>query len=336
MFNLEDTKALIESVNTGVAMTDDEKATLANDVHTKLTEAFEACKKEARDAALAEAKENFRKERVKTYNRGKNASKEVNEALVREAEENGYAAGKEAAEQEMAGKESEISEELIAKLEELCKEFDKASRLVEIATHEASKEYFKESTKPLISDFIDNAINESFPKKLIVDYDRMQQLQSMCESFKKALLINDEQVVEAVKQAQTSVAEELTEAKVSLKEQTQKRISAEKMLESTKAENYLLRKVAALPTAEQKVMLESFDGKSISQINESFDREHLKFIRSHELTKPMVTETVIVESKTDDSEAQSDVAPVVESTAKTPQSASTMDAYVAVCKNMHY
>ena len=47
----------------------------------------------------------------------------------------------------MAGKESEISEELIAKLEELCKEFDKASRLVEIATHEASKEYFKRVNK---------------------------------------------------------------------------------------------------------------------------------------------------------------------------------------------
>ena len=161
----------------------------------------------------------------------------------------------------------------------------------------------------------------------------------MCESFKKSLLLTDADVSEAVKQARASVENELVEAKNSLREQTQKRISAEKLLESVQSENLLLQKVAALPTAEQKVMLESFKGKSAAEINESFDREHLKYLRRTEAAKPVVTDVVneATQKKAEENAAAasktvSESTAAAETSAKKPES--VMDAYVRGCKLM--
>ena len=342
MFTIEETQKLVESVSVA-NLTEDEKKVVVEDVHQKLTEAFEKAKAEGREAAVAEAKETLKQERMKSFNRGMKSAKTKIDEAVAEAEANGFEAGKEAAQKEAEENENEVSEELVAKLEELCKEFDIATRLVEIATHENTKEYFKESTKAAISEFVNRKVNESMPEKLVVDYDRLQQYQQLCESFKSMLVVNDQTVAEAAEQAKASIAEELNEAKASLKATQVSRIKAEQLCESLKAQNLLLKKVAKLPVREQKELLESFKDATVDQINENFESALMKLNHRRGEEQKAVVNDVICESAKAKSEAETKetTEKVNESVQKVEESAKPagVDSYMArmaeVCKHMH-
>lgn len=345
MFTKEDVKQLIESVNVGT-LTEDEKGVLTDDVYKRLNEAFEKCKEDTRKECQKEAADKLKKERVKSFKHGETSANEKTSEAIKIAEATAFEAGREQGVKESEANEEEVSEELIAKIEELCKEFDISSKLVELATHESSKEYFKESTKQAVSDFIEKKINESFPQKMVVNYDRLNKLEEVFESLKSTLTVNDESVCEARIAAQEAVQNELDEAKEGLQVQTKKRIAAEQMLESVKAENYLLKKISALPQNEQKEMLESFQGASIATIDESFDKEYQKVLRRHENGKRPVVNDVISESvvgKTLANEANGEnratmtnTITVNESKAKNGQKVSAptlMDAYVSRCRH---
>lgn len=345
MFSKEDVKQLIESVNVG-SLADDEKSVLVEDVHKKLTEAFEQCKKEAIEECTKEAEARLRRERVKSFKSGADSAKEMCESTIQQTESTAFAAGREQAINEAMEAEEEVSEELIAKLEELCKEFDISCKLVELATHEDTKEYFKESTKKAVSEFVEKKINESFPQKMIVNYDRLNKLEEVFESLKQTLTVSDESVCEAREAAKEAVRRELDEAKESLVVQTKKRIAAEQLLESTKAQNYLLRKVSALPVKEQQFMLESFNGATVAQINESFDKEYQRMLRKHGRSTPVVNDVIaestvgknLVREAEESAKATNGRESVNESASEKPQAQekSLMDAYTANCRYMKF
>jgi len=343
MFTKEDVKQLIESVNVG-SLTEDEKNVLTEDVHKKLEDAFNKYKAEALEECTKAAEEKLRKEKVKSFKHGADSAKEMCESTIKSVEETAFQAGKEEAFKERDEHENEVSEQLIEKLEELCKEFDISSKLVELATHAETKEYFKESTKKAVSEFVEKKINESFPQKMIVNYDRLNKLEELFESMQHTFAVNDETVCEARQAAQEAVQKELDEAKDGLQTQTKKRIAAEQMLESVRAENYLLRKVSSLPVSEQKEMLESFKGASVAQINECFDKEYQKMLRKRGHTTPVVndviSESTVVKTlakEASEKTAASNKTAVNESTQSAAQKTPTlMDGYVAGCKYMRF
>lgn len=342
----EDVKKLIESINVG-KMNESEMDVLVEDTLKKLNESFDESFQKGREAGKAEVTESLRKERLESFQRGLAKGTQKVEAAINESEKIAFNAGHEQAIHEAEEKEAEVSKELLDLIEQLCIVFDKYTRLVEIATTESSKEFFKESVKNALIDFCDRKVNESFPKEVIVDYHRMQKLESVLESVKKVALITDADVSEAVEKAKESCAKEFTEAKQLAEDQTKKRIAAEQMLESVKAENYLLKKVQSLPVSDQKSLMESFKGASIESIDESFDREKQRLIERHQasvIQKPVVADVIcesriqklresrarkIEESaKTEKDGQKQQVNESAQQTAANP----VMDAYVSNCK----
>jgi hypothetical protein len=346
MFTLEDTKKLVETLNTGVALNESEAEVLANECFAKLSKSFDECAKKAYDKAVADTREEFKKERVKAFKRGKDAANECTERSVSEAEKNGFEAGKEVALKEAYEDESELVDSILGTVKKLCQNFDKVCRLVELVTKKDTEQEMQESFKTTIADFLDKKINESFPTKLVIDYDRLNVLENVCESFKKTLCINDKEVAKVVESTKNEIMQEFDETKEALKNQTQRRIQAEQLLESTKAENLLLKKVAKLPVGEQKALMESFKGASIATINESFDSEYQKLQRSHQAkavaSKPVVND-VICESANRRAERESRKT-VNESTARVNESAkenvtpamARMNSYAEACKYINF
>lgn len=293
MLNKEQVKKLIESMNVG-NITESEMDVLAEDTMTKLNESLTEQYEKGKADGMREANESIRKVRLESFQRGQEKGKESITEAVKAAEDAAFKAGRERGIAEAEEEEDEVAKELLDVIEELCIVFDKYVRLTEIVTHEKTKEEFKESAQKAIIEFCDRKINESFPEKDIVNYHRLQQLESLNESIKKLYLINDKDVAEAVAEAKESCAKEFNEAKMMAESQMKKRIAAEKMLESAQAENMLLKKVQNLPASDQKVLLESFKGASVETINESFDREYQRMVqrRSAMVQKPQVNDVV--------------------------------------------
>lgn len=339
MFTLEDTKKLVGTLNTGVALNEDEANLLAEECFKKLSESFGECEKRAYDKAVSDTREKFKKERIKAFKRGTDVANESAEKSVTEAEKNGYEAGRQSAIREAAERESEKVAELLGIVKGLCQEFDKTARLVEIITKKDTEEAMQESFKKTIGDFIGKKINESFPEKIVIDYDRLNVLESVCESFKKTLCINDKKVAEVVESTKNEIMQEFDETKEALKNQTQRRIQAERLLESVKAENLLLKKVSKLPVAEQKSLMESFKGASAETINESFDAEYQKLQRSRReamaAAKPVIND-IICESRMR-KEADKETKRINESaTSARSTVSSSMDDYARACKFLNF
>ena len=297
MFTKEQVKKLIESMNVG-NITESEMDVLAQDTMNRLNESFQKQYEKGKADGMREANESIRKIRLESFQHGQEKGMSSLNEAVEKAEDAAFKAGRERGIAESEEVEEEVSKELLDVIEQLCITFDKFVRLTEIVTHERTKEEFKESIQDKLVEFFDRKVEECFPEKDIVNYHRLQQLESLNESIKKLYLINDKDVSEAVKEARESCSKEFNEAKMMAESQMQKRIAAEKMLESVQAENYLLKKVQNLPSADQKQLLESFRGASIETINESFDRECQRMAqrRSSMVQQPKVND-IICESR---------------------------------------
>lgn len=186
-----------------------------------------------------------------------------------------------------------------------------------------------------MSEFIDRKIVESLPKQMVIDYDRLNQLENVCESVKTLLCVSDKEVSETANKIKDEYLQEIKESKAGLAEQTKRRIEAEQVAESLKAENLLLKKVSALPIAEQKVLTESFKGASVKTINENFDKEYSRLVQRRD-NRPAVVKDTICESRKPKIEVSKQ--PVVESTKKVEDSDSQiitesthMSDYVNIC-----
>lgn len=327
MFSIEDTKQLVESINFG-SLTEEELDTLVGDIHEKLESAFNECAVKAKEEAIAECGEQMKQEKATAYNEGYQAAKEEDNETISLTESTAFKAGVEEATKKNEEEASQKVIDLIGMVEEFVKMTDKFIRLSEDIGAEKATEEVKESFASTVSSFIDETINESMPKKTVVDYDRLRNLEGICESFKKVLSINDETIAESLKSTKDEFAKELASAKESLQEQTKRRIAAEQVLESIKAENLLLKKVSSLPTADQKVLLESFKGATIQQINEGFDVEKQKLHRTHLSFKPVVRD-IILESKKEEPKKQKRK---VNESVELPSRDDMMSSYVNSCK----
>ena len=297
MFTKEQVKKLIESMNVG-NITESEMDVLVQDTMNRLNESFQEQYEKGKSDGMKEANESIRKIRLESFQHGQEKGlASLNEA-VEKAEDAAFKAGRERGIAESEEENDEISKELLDAIEQLCIVFDKFVRLTEIVTHEKTKEEFKESIQDKLIEFFDRKVNECFPEKDIVNYHRLQQLESLNESIKKLYLINDKDVSEAVREAKESCSKEFNEAKMMAESQMQKRIAAEKMLESVQAENYLLKKIQNLPSSDQRQLMESFKGASMETINESFEREcqRISQRRAASVQQPKVND-VICESR---------------------------------------
>ena len=139
----------------------------------------------------------------------------------------------------------------------------------------------KESRKMAdkVDQFLNEALEEAMPKKEIVNYKKLQKLETLVESMKNILVVNDDTISEktaALEQeydkkikALNSKVDSLTK---NLNESIKKEIQLKKRLDAAKAEKLLNEKLNDLPNFEARQVRRRLAGASVEEINKSFNQ----------------------------------------------------------------
>ena len=163
------------------------------------------------------------------------------------------------------------------------------------------KETEDETTEKVVESldkYINTYISEVIPESVVIDYDRIQQLEKTFSVLKESLLVTDIDVQKKMKQLDESTSAELEKTRKLLKEEVQKRIILENSVNSQESKNLLTEKLMDLPAYERKILKKKFSNSSAKEINESFD-DALENIRKDlisECENSSVNETVVTET----------------------------------------
>lgn len=129
-----------------------------------------------------------------------------------------------------------------------------------------------------VDNYLDTYIQEVLPKKTIVDYDRMKKLESLHESLKDLLVVNDEAVEAKVEKVKADFVKESSELKATvealekkLNESMKKELSLNRKLDEAKARELVAEKTKDLPIVESKEMRRRLRGMSVAEIQKKFD-----------------------------------------------------------------
>lgn len=127
--------------------------------------------------------------------------------------------------------------------------------------------------------YLDVVLKEALPKKDIVDYHRLNKLESVFESLKDIMLINDSSVEAKRKELTESFENENKDLKdeiAKLKSKLNESISREKNLvainESIKAKNLLVKKTKDLPLFESQQIRRRFANATCEEIEKNFKK----------------------------------------------------------------
>lgn len=130
-----------------------------------------------------------------------------------------------------------------------------------------------------VNDYLNVYVESVLPKKTIVDYDKLKKLETVVESLRDTLLVNDE-AVEAKKKAlkKRFVSEkkqfetEIAKLQVKLNESMTKSIKLSKKLDSLKAMELLESKTKDLPAYEARQIKKRLAESTAEEIEENFNR----------------------------------------------------------------
>ena len=130
-----------------------------------------------------------------------------------------------------------------------------------------------------VSNYLDLYVESVLPKKTIVDYDRMQKLESLHESLKN-MLVADEDAVQAKKAELTesfnkdkkSLETQVAKLQAKLNESMAKTQKLNRKIDSFKAMELLESKTKDLPTFEARKMKKRFADATIVEIEKNFKK----------------------------------------------------------------
>ena len=137
----------------------------------------------------------------------------------------------------------------------------------------------KESRKMAdkVDQFLNEALEDAMPKKEIVNYKRLQKLETLVESMKDILVVNDDTISEKTASLEKSYDSKIKSlnSKVDdltkkLNESIKKEINLKKRLDAAKAEKLLNEKLNDLPSFEARQVKRRLAGASVEEINKSF------------------------------------------------------------------
>ena len=130
-----------------------------------------------------------------------------------------------------------------------------------------------------VDGYLDSVLESALPKKKIVDYDRLNKLESVFESLKDTLLVNDA-TVEAKRKELTESFEsdrkELDKKIASLEKKLNESIARERKLtasvEANKAKDLLMKKTKDLPLFEAQQIRRRLAGATCAEIEKNFKK----------------------------------------------------------------
>ena len=130
-----------------------------------------------------------------------------------------------------------------------------------------------------VDGYLDSVLNESLPKKKIVDYDRLNKLESVFESLKDTLLVNDASVEEKRKELTESFEADrkaLDSKVASLTKKLNESIARERKLtavvESKKAKDLLEKKTKDLPLFEAQQVKRRLANATCEEIEKNYKK----------------------------------------------------------------
>ena len=128
-----------------------------------------------------------------------------------------------------------------------------------------------------IDNYLSMYVESKFPEKAIVDYDRMQKLESLTESLRELLVVDNEAVQKKQKQLQESfdakrkeLETQLAKTQVKLNESMSKVLTLNKKIDSLKAIELLESKTKDLPTYESEQLKKRFKNATTAEIEKNF------------------------------------------------------------------
>ena len=139
----------------------------------------------------------------------------------------------------------------------------------------------KESKKiaDKVSNYLDLYVESVLPKKTILDYDRMQKLESLHESLKDLLVVNEDAVEskkaalqESFSKDKKALETEIAKLQVKLNESMAKTQKLNKKIDSFKAMELLESKTKDLPDYEARQMKKRLAEASTVEIEKTFSK----------------------------------------------------------------
>ena len=139
----------------------------------------------------------------------------------------------------------------------------------------------KESKKiaDKVSNYLDLYVESVLPKKTILDYDRMQKLESLHESLKDLLVVNEDAVEskkaalqESFNKDKKALETEIAKLQVKLNESMAKTQKLNKKIDSFKAMELLESKTKDLPDYEARQMKKRLAEASTVEIEKTFNK----------------------------------------------------------------
>ena len=139
----------------------------------------------------------------------------------------------------------------------------------------------KESKKiaDKVSNYLDLYVESVLPKKTILDYDRMQKLESLHESLKDLLVVNEDAVEskkaalqESFNKDKKALETEIAKLQVKLNESMAKTQKLNKKIDSFKAMELLESKTKDLPDYEARQMKKRLAEASTVEIEKTFSK----------------------------------------------------------------
>lgn len=234
------------------------------------------------------------------YDKAKTELDEETDSKISEAEKNGFEAGVKEAISKAEVAASEYDESLKTAVLKLGEILETYVNLLVDSSVKTTKETVENRVVEAVDSWMTSQINEMYPSDLIINYERMVKLETIFESLKDILVIEDSNVQKAVSKVQESANDELKKAKLVLEQESQRRIVAERKAEEATAKALLCEKLEDLPVYERDILKKRFESCGTKEINESFDAEHAKIKRTLQVESTdapdsangIVTETV--------------------------------------------
>ena len=163
--------------------------------------------------------------------------------------------------------------------ERILKHSNEHSKLLSKIQNKAVKINESKRIAHITDQFLNTYVESILPEKTIVDYDRMEKLETLHESLKDLLLVNENAVEEKKQKLQESFKKQkrdyetqIAKLQVKLNESMKNELSLNKKIDNFKAQQLLESKIQDLPDFEARQMRKRFANSTTAEINKNFGK----------------------------------------------------------------
>ena len=130
-----------------------------------------------------------------------------------------------------------------------------------------------------VDGYLNMYVESILPEKTVVDYDRMEKLESLHESLKDLLLVNEdaveakkEKLQESFKKQKRDYETQIAKLQVKLNESMKKELALNKQIDQSKAHDLLESKIKDLPDFEARQMRKRLAEATTVEIQKNFKK----------------------------------------------------------------